>query len=71
MVAIIVYLAWGRNCRRQRKEKKAKAVEDEIAMRKLGDEESVSEWGGYSNLELGGGRVHSAKKAATMKWWNR
>lgn len=63
-----MYLAWGKAFLQQRKEKKVKAVEDGIAMRKLGDGGSVSEWG---DAEIGGGRGKSAKKSAMVKWWKK
>ncbi len=73
LFAIIVYYAWGRNFLKQREAKKTKAVEDGIAMRKLGDEGSFSEWEGGGNtrhVEIGGDREPSPRKPKTVKWWS-
>lgn len=74
VVAIIVYFAWGRTFLRQRKERKAKAVEEGIAMRKLGDEGSVSEWEGDGELRdvaIVGEGANGTRKSKTGRWWKK
>lgn len=77
LIIIAVYLAWGKKLFRKRKEKKAKAVEDGVAMRKLGDGGSVSEWGSKGEGELrdveirGEEGASGARKSKMGRWWKR
>ena len=77
IIIIAVYLAWGKNFLRKRKERRAKAVEDGVAMRKLGDGGSVSEWGGEGEGDLrdveirGGDRAGGVRKSKMGRWWKR
>lgn len=73
-IVVMIYLVWGRGYLKKRKEKKAKAVEEGIAMEKLGEEGSVSEWEGEGEMrdvEVGGEGGEEAKKPKTRTWWRK
>lgn len=78
VVGLVVYYAWGRAYLRRRGEKKKRAVEEGIAMRKLGD--GGSEVGSLAEGEGGdgamrdvevGGEGGAGKPERTVRWWNK